>query len=98
MIHFGCRCIAVGLAKAIDLVGGGTLKTPIGQRASSIGPVRGDTNFEEFLKLKGRAFTEQVLGPGRAELFLSKKLTLEQMLDARGQELTLAELKTKYGY
>jgi hypothetical protein len=93
VIHWGCRCIAVGVVKPIK-----GLKFPIGQRASNIGPLPGNTDFEQFLQRKGRAFQDEVLGPGRAQLWRDKKLNLEQMLDARGQELTLAELKTKYGY
>lgn len=71
---------------------------PVGQRASESGPVKGNVSFQQFLDRKDAAWQDEVLGPGRAQLYRDKKLTLEQLLDARGQELTLAELKTKYGY
>jgi hypothetical protein len=37
-----------------------------------------------------------VLGEGRADLYRQKKLTLNDLLDQRGNELTLAQLKAKY--
>jgi hypothetical protein len=92
-IHFGCRCIASLAVRPIE----GMPPLPIGGRASSIGPVPGNTDFAGFLERKGRAFQDEYFGPGRVKLWREKKLTLEQMLNARGQALTLAELKTKYG-
>jgi hypothetical protein len=38
-----------------------------------------------------------MLGKGRAELWRSGKITLNQLLDQRGNPLTLAELRSQYG-
>jgi hypothetical protein len=77
--HFSCRCVAVGLAKSVDLGGGQTLNWPVGQRASESGPVKGNTSFEQFLEQQGNAWQDRVLGPSRAALWRDKKLTLEQL-------------------
>lgn len=97
-IHRGCRCATSIKTKSFRALGLNIDEPPVGQRASSEGPVPASMNFEQFLERKGARFQDEVLGPGRAQLWRDKKLNLEQMLDARGQELTLAELKTKYGY
>lgn len=97
VIHWSCRCVAVGIAKAIELKGGGTFKVPIGQRASESGPVKGNTTFQQFLDRKGAAWQDEVLGPGRGELYRSGKLTLEQLLSLDGTRISSVEqLKARY--
>ena len=39
----------------------------------------------------------QILGRGRLELYQDKKITLNDLLNQQGRELTLTELKNKYG-
>ena len=39
----------------------------------------------------------QILGPGRLELYKGKKITLSELLNQQGRELTLTELRDKYG-
>ena len=96
VIHWGCRCIATGVTKTFKQLGVDLPEPVKGERASDIGPVSAGTSFEKFLKRRGKAFTEENLGPGRAELFLSKKLTLDQLLTLDGNRMTLAQLKAKY--
>jgi len=97
VIHWSCRCVAVGVPKSVDLGGGQTLKMPIGQRASSDGPVKGNMSFQQFLDRKGAAWQAESLGPGRAELYRKNKLTLEQVLSFDGTRINSVEqLKARY--
>lgn len=91
-LHRGCRCTAIPvtrLTKRADELG-------IGQRASTFGPVPRTTTFEEFLKQRDTAFQDGVLGEDRAKIWRDAKLSLDQLVDESGRELTLAELRGKY--
>lgn len=92
-IHWGCRCVASIKLRDIP----GMPKVPVGTRASSRGPVKGNTDFAEYLDRMGTQFQNDVLGPGRADLWRRGKLTLEQLLDLSGNPMSLAELKATYG-
>lgn len=96
-IHFGCRCIVVGVRKSFKDLGVDIPEPDIGERASDSGTVPSDTSFESFLKRKGQAYQNETLGVGRAQLWRDKKLTLSQLLDLHGNPLSLIELKAKYG-
>jgi SPP1 gp7 family putative phage head morphogenesis protein len=65
-------------------------------RASAGGPVRGDMTFADWLAGKSKTFQDDLLGPGKAELFRDGKITLQQLLDQRGRPLTLEQLREKY--
>lgn len=60
------------------------------------GQVAASTTFEAFLERKGKAFQDEMLGKGRAQLWRDGTITLPQLLDLKGNPLTLAELKAKY--
>ncbi len=93
VIHWGCRCVASPVPKAIP-----GFKFPVGQRAAGGGPVPGNMDFEAFLKRKGEAWQDESLGKGRAELWRKKKLTLEQLLgNFSHNPLSLTQLEAKYG-
>lgn len=96
VIHWGCRCVSVPVTKSLRDLGVDVDEVESGKRASSSGPVSANTRFEEFLKRKGKAFEDEVLGPGRADLWRKKKLTLEQLLSLDGTRLTLAQLRARY--
>ena len=88
-IHFNCRSTLVGEVRGTNLVDDA-------ERASIDGPVPARTDFREFLERKGKAFQDEVLGPGKAELWRDGKITLQQLLDQQGNPLTLAELRQRY--
>lgn len=52
---------------------------------------------DSFLRSKPKSEIEAILGKGRADLFMSKKITLSQLLDFRGNALSLDELHKLYG-
>ncbi len=87
-IHIGCRCTFFSVTPLTDLPGGG--------RASEFGVVEGRTTFDEFLKLRAPEFQNKVLGAERAKIWRDKKLSLRDLVDASGRELTLDELRAKY--
>jgi len=59
------------------------------------GPVASDLSFDDFLRSQPPDFADEMLGKGRAELWRSGRITLAQLLDARGNPLTLAELRKR---
>ena len=96
VIHWNCRCIATPRTKLFKDLGIDIDEPKVVARTSSSGPVSGNMTFEKFLNRKGKAFAEEVLGKGRAELWRSGKLTLEQLLDLSGNPMTLKQLREKY--
>lgn len=91
-LHWGDRCVASLSMRPIK----GMPPLPVGGRASSTGPVAGNTSFADYLDRMGKDWQDRVLGPGRAALYRSGKLTLEQLLGPGMSPLTLAQLRAKY--
>lgn len=95
-LHWGCRSVEVPVLKPLMINGieiGGFRSS---QRASMDGPVDNKLSFQDWIDKKPTAFLDEVLGEGRAQLYRDKKLTLSDLLDQRGNELTLAQLRQKY--
>lgn len=63
------------------------------QRASMDGQVSDSKDWQAWLKGKGDDFALEKLGPGRFALWKQGKLTLTDLTDQQGRELTLAELE-----
>jgi hypothetical protein len=87
-IHVGCRSVL------LPRIGQG-VRIP-GQRASADGPVPASQTFETWLRGKTNAEQSEILGPGRARLWREQKLTLSQLLDFRGDPLSLEELTRRF--
>jgi hypothetical protein len=69
-------------------------------RSATGDPVAADMSFGAFLKRqekKGPAFVDDLLGPGRAQLWRDGKITLRQLVDQHGRELSLKDLRKLYG-
>jgi hypothetical protein len=95
-VHFGCRSVEVPVLKPLVIDGKEIGGFESSSRASADGPVSSKLDFEAYLDSKSQDWQDEVLGPGRAKLWRDKKLTLADLLDMRGRELTLAQLKAKY--
>ena len=95
--HWNCRSVLVPITKSFAELGLDKPEMSSTQRASTDGPIEANTTFASFLDRKGEAFQDEILGAGRAEMWRDGKITLPQLLDQRGNPLTLAELKAKYG-
>jgi SPP1 gp7 family putative phage head morphogenesis protein len=91
--HFNCRSRLVPVLKSFEELGIAATEVPVATRASMDGEVPGDITFDGFLKGKSKKFQDDLLGPGRARLWRSGKITLTQLVDFRGNPLTLAELE-----
>jgi hypothetical protein len=95
-LHWGCRSVEVPVTKPLVIDGveiGGFRGS---QRASVDGPVDSSLSFEDWMKRKSPAFLDETLGVGRAKLYRAKKLTLSDLLDQRGNALSLEQLRQKY--
>lgn len=92
--HFNCRSIEVPITKTFAELGLKNVPEPKPTtRASSEGQIDADTTFKSFLERKGRAYQNQMLGEGRADLWRAGKITLRDLVDGSGRPLTLAELQ-----
>lgn len=94
--HWMCRSTEIPILKTFRELGLDAEDFAPTTRASMDGQVAADLSFGDFLASKGKAFQDQALGKGRAELWRDGKITLAQLLDQRGNPLTLAQLRAKY--
>lgn len=92
-LHPNCRCILTSLTKSYRELGLNIDEMPPGTRASDLGQVPADMTMDAFLKRHDTEYLNDLLGPGRAKLFQEGKITLRQLVDGTGRELTLEELK-----
>lgn len=96
--HWACRSTSVPVTRSMaEITGKAEDKIAPRTRASMDGEVAQDLTFDDFLKGKSPEFADEMLGKGRAELWRSGKITLNQLLDQRGNPLTLAQLQARYG-
>lgn len=89
--HFGCRSIMVPVVKEQYRI------ETLGQRASMDGPVSNQLTYGGWLRQQSKEFQDDVLGPKRAELFRSGKVSIDRFTDDLGRTLTLAELRAREG-
>ncbi len=94
-LHWNCRSTLLPLMKKFeDLVPGIKVDLPERTRASMDGPLT-DQSFDEWLGTKSASFQDDLLGPGKAQLFRDGKATLLDMVDQSGRPLTLAQLEAR---
>ncbi len=91
--HFNCRSREVPVLKSFEELGIDATEIPLSTRASMDGELPGDITFDRFLKGKSKAFQDDLLGTGRARLWRKGKITLTQLVDFRGNPLTLDQLE-----
>lgn len=95
-IHYNDRCLLLPKTMTFEEMGIDLPETPIGTRASSLGQIDGNTTFNDYLKMVTKSQQDEMLGKGRAQMWRDGKISLGQLLDGQGRELTLAELEAKY--
>ncbi len=91
--HFNCRSSLVPVLKSFNELGIDLEEVPPSTRASMDGQVPGDITFDSWLKGKADVFQDEMLGPARAALWRKGKITLKQLVDMRGDPLTLDQLE-----
>lgn len=92
-LHFNCRSVLVPITKTYRELGINIDEIPTGTRASDLGQIPADTTFEGFLNRHDSEYLDNLLGPGRAKLYRDGKITLQDLVDGNGRELTIEELK-----
>lgn len=86
-LHFGpCRC------RTVPYLGPTSIK---GTRASAVGPVPDDMNYEEWLRKQPVSVQNDVLGEDKAQLFRKGGMSLDRFIDRAGEEYTLEDLKRR---
>lgn len=91
--HFNCRSTEIPILKTLRELGIDVDEPKGTTRASSDGQIAVDTTFDGYLKRKGKAYQEEVLGPGRADLWRAGKITLRDLVNNEGRPITLEALK-----
>ena len=93
--HWNCRSVLVPITKTFKELGINFPEASKGSRASIDGQVSADTTFDSWLSRRTVAQQDEQLGKGRAQLWRNGTITLQQLLDQRGNPLSLVELKAK---
>lgn len=92
--HFKCRSVEVPITKTFRELGLEIDEAPPSTRASSDGQIPAGTTFDDFLRRKGDAYADEVLGKGKADLWRAGKITLRDLVSGTGRPLSLAELQS----
>ena len=96
-LHFRCRSVLLPVLKSYEELGLIGIEIPQSTKASMDGQIPDDVSFGDWLKTKDKKFVNEYMGKGRADLFLSGKITMQQLVTQEGMELSLSELIEKYG-
>lgn len=91
--HFNCRSVEVPITKTFKELGLDIPEASVSTRASDEGQIAADTTFDAFLKRKSKAYLDEKLGPGRAELFSAGKITLRDLVNGDGNPVSLEALQ-----
>lgn len=94
--HWSCRSTVIPITKTFRDMGLDIEEVPATTRASMDGQVAADLTFSDWLASKPPEFADEMLGKGRAKLWRDGKITLQDLLNAQGQPLTLQQLKERY--
>lgn len=68
-------------------------ESPAGTRASLNGQVPGDTSYEEWLRGQPAHVQDEILGPGRADVFRSGGVEFSRFVDDRGRPVSVEQLR-----
>lgn len=95
--HFNCRSTLVPVLRSFRELGIDADELAPSTRASMDGQVAETITFDAFLRGKSRAFQNELLGPGKARLWRGHRISLTQLVDMRGNPMTLGQLEAKLG-
>lgn len=90
--HFSCRSVEIPITKTFKEMGIDAPEPKPTTRASDEGQIAADITFEGFLNRKTKAYQDEMLGDGRAELWRAGKITLRDLVNGNGRPRTLQEL------
>ena len=91
--HYGCRSTIVPqVKKEFDLLADEEESRPsVG--SSGVKVIKGNVNYEQWLRRQSKEFQIEVLGRERQKLFADQKLPLSRFVDNDGRVLSLQELR-----
>lgn len=94
--HWNCRSTQVPVTKSWEELGSKVkVKVPVSTRASMDGQISGGKNYEQWLRGKSKAFQVEVLGVEKQKLWKEGKIGFSDLINQRGNPLTLEEIKAK---
>lgn len=94
--HIGCRSLSIAVTKSFKELGWDSDEVTASERATMDGKIAGDITFEKWLKDKGEATQNDILGPTRGALFRDGKLSLQDFIRTDGTVLTIEQLRKLY--
>ena len=98
-VHWNCRSTWLPITKSFDELVGVKLKDNLENsvgRTEMDGQIASKTSYEKWLKKQPISKQKEILGKGKYKLYKKEKLTLKEMIDQKGNPLTLEELENKY--
>jgi len=95
--HFNCRSTLIPVLRSWEELGIPVTSLSVGQRASMDGALPGNITLDQWLRGKSNRFQDNLLGPARARLWRGGRITLTQLVDMRGNPMTLEQLRDKIG-
>lgn len=103
--HWGCRSTQIPIMKSWEELAkeaGGDTKVAAqldamdqSTRASMGGQVSGDLTYETWFEQQSAAVQEDILGPGKYEIWKRGNLSFRDMVNQRGNPLTLEQLRDR---
>lgn len=93
-LHYRCRSIMLPLTKSYKELGLDIEEIPVGTRSSLNGAIPANTSFTDWFEKQSATNQEKYLGQGRYKLFKEEKITFSDLINQKGQTLTLKELKS----
>lgn len=94
-LHWNCRSTLIPVTKTWREMGFDVDELNPAQRASMDGAVPADMTYEQWLKGKGEAFQDRVLGQEKAQMWRDGEISFRDLVDQTGRPLTLEELQDK---
>ncbi len=94
-LHFNCRSVSVPVLKSWKELGIDMDEMSPGTRASMDGQVPADQTYAEWLAKQSAERQDDILGPARAKLYRSGKVSFDRFYDDKGRYLTLDQLQSR---
>ncbi|WP_203546610.1 phage minor head protein [Dyella caseinilytica] len=96
-IHFNCRSVSVPVLKSWKELGIPADEMPAGTRASMDGQVPAEQTYAEWFAKQSAGRQDDILGPERAAMYRSGKVSFDKFYSAKGTFLTLDQLEVRIG-
>lgn len=93
--HFNCRSTLIPILRSWEELGIAAASLTEAQKKALDGKLPKEISFDQWLRKKTSSFQDKLLGPARARLWRNGTITLTQLVDMRGNPLTLEQLDKK---